>query len=133
MFLNEWNKSLKLQEQFAVQRRASVRVSWSRHGPARAASAVGQARWRPPAAVASTVPWRRTAAVGVHARRRAAHQTGGAVAQAAPRAGRRPGPAGTPRRRERGRGRGRRREEGAEAAAGVEALRGGRASGSGRT
>ena len=133
MFLNEWNQSLKLQEQFEVQRRASVRVSWSRRGPARAASAVGQARWRPPAVVASTAPWRRTAAAGVHARRRAAHQTGGAVAQAAPRAGRRPGPAGTPRRRERGRGRGRRREEGAEAAAGVEALRGGRASGSGRT
>ena len=131
MFLNEWNQSLKLQEQFAVQRRASVRVSWSRRGPARAASAVGQARWRPPAVFGSTAPWRRTAAAGVHARRRAAHQTGGAVAQAAPRAGRRPGPAGTPRRRERGRGR--RREEGAEAAAGVEALRGGRASGSGRT
>ena len=127
MFLNEWNQSLKLQEHFAVQLgfrgadadRREQPVPWGRHAGGHRRCLVAPRRGGGPPPPGST--------------RAAAHQTGRAVAQAAHRAGRRPGPAGTPRRRERGRGRGRRREEGAEAAAGVEALRGGRASGSGRT
>jgi len=82
--------------------RSAVRVSWSRRGPARAASAVGQARWRPPAVFGSTAPWRGTAAAGFHARRRAPNRQGRRPGSA-PR-GAAPGPgrhAATPGERER--------------------------------
>jgi len=95
VFLNEWNQSLKLQEHFAVQLgfrgadadRREQPVPWGRHAGGHRRCLVAPRRGGGPPPPGFT--------------RAAAHQTGRAVAQAAHRAGRRPAPAGTPRRRER--------------------------------